>query len=875
MVSNLFPAIPTTKRIAIIGEAPGADEEKVGRPFVGASGQFLGLLLSRAGISKDACFLGNISQHRPPENNIMAFSWNGPEIQHGLNRLAEDLETFNPNLVVLLGNIPLKAALDPLTPLSKKAKFSNANWRGSLFRSDNPSSPFHGLKCLPSYHPAYVLRDYDTAPLLQLDLRKAVREGGFRELYLPHRNLEVQLSEAEQIHRLRNLRLARRPTALDIEGYIDAMTCISFANDPTSAFIIPINNSTTWQVWKELALTLEDPELPKVLQNSLYDRFVLHYSYGIRVRGVIDDTMLKHWELYSELEKALAVQASIYTDEPYYKSERKSDDWLDFYRYCCKDSAITLEINQKVEPMLSGVSKTHYRLNMSMLNPMLYMELRGMRYSVIGAWHRRQALLTKLHEKQAEFNLITGHCLKWTSLDEIKARVRSLFWTKKGDRVYKDYIEANARVKALWSSPNPSLATIGEIENLLEISLNLDSPKQVCEYFYDKLKLPVQMSYPKRGDPKPPHPTVDYEALLNLSRELRKNNDSRIRVIELAIEISSLATRAGMLSISADRDGRIRCGYNIVGTNTGRVSCYTSPTGSGYNLTTIPNYTEALDAPGGVLGDRDLFLADPDYWFFQCDLAGADGWTVAAYCAMLGDSVMLEHYRAGIKPYAVLAYKMLGIKVNYKDTQELAALARSRKLTEEEKTIAKPIQHGGAYLEGGLTMSRNILKKSEGKLYVSPDECKKLKDWYIYEMYPGVTKWHNWIEARIKERPVLVAASGQVRQFFGRPGDILTKAVAFEPQANTTYATNLAMHRLWSDSANRWKGQQDKVHLRIQPLHQVHDALCGQFPKRDAAWAVAKIKSYFSNTLKIAGQDIMIPFEGGYGESWGQLTNKI
>jgi hypothetical protein len=122
---------------------------------------------------------------------------------------------------------------------------------------------------------------------------------------------------------------------------------------------------------------------------------------------------------------------------------------------------------------------------------------------------------------------------------------------------------------------------------------------------------------------------------------------------------------------------------------------------------------------------------------------------------------------------------------------------------------------------------------------------------------------------------VLTAASGQVRQFFGRPDDVLTKAVAFEPQANTTYATNLAAYRLWNDLDNRIlsnsMGCKENIRLRIEPLHQVHDALIGQFPQADTAWAVGKIKSYFNNPLTIAGQQITIPFEGNYGSSWGNL----
>ena len=154
--------------------------------------------------------------------------------------------------------------------------------------------------------------------------------------------------------------------------------------------------------------------------------------------------------------------------------------------------------------------------------------------------------------------------------------------------------------------------------------------------------------------------------------------------------------------------------------------------------------------------------------------------------------------------------------------------------------------------------------------------------------YPGLTRWHNFIQSQIQQKPFLTCASGQTRQFFGRPKEILTKAVAYEPQANTTYATNLAMSRLWNDEDNRIQSpvgralpnqtrnmRASNMQLRIMPLHQVHDALVGQFPCPDLVWSIGKIKSYFDNAITIAGQKITIPFEGGYGRSWGELDNKI
>ena len=92
------------------------------------------------------------------------------------------------------------------------------------------------------------------------------------------------------------------------------------------------------------------------------------------------------------------------------------------------------------------------------------------------------------------------------------------------------------------------------------------------------------------------------------------------------------------------------------------------------------------------------------------------------------------------------------------DRKELAEQVKVIHKNAWDRFACKRVQHGGAYLEGGLTISRNILKDSEGKLYMSPAECEKLKA-FFFQRYRGVRLWHNWVASRIKERPVLVAAS--------------------------------------------------------------------------------------------------------------------
>lgn len=898
-VPNLFPTVRhPTKRLALIGEDPGEDEVLQHQPFVGYSGQHLARTLEQCGISRDACFLGNVCQVRPPNNNISNFAWNGPEIQAGLEQLKKDLCQFQPNIIVLLGNVPLKAAKDPETnhPLKPNA-FKNkvANWRGSLFQSGTLTTCSEKFKCICTYHPAYILRTYEDHFLFRADLFRAVEEASSPTLTLPQRNLDTTLDCNSILTRLSRIRQSRTPVAIDIEGGINSMSCISFAESPEEAFIVPFfkkDGSSCFTddeerlIWRALAETLEDVNVPKILQNSLYDRFVLHYSYGIRVRGVADDTMVKAWELFSELPKGLGTLCSIYTREPYYKGDRKSDGDKTFFEYCCRDSSVTTEINTNLQKRLEAqkTSLAHYQLNIDLLNPLLYMEMRGIRYAVVGAAARRKLLQTKLYEAQARLNDLTGFRAEWTSVQSLIDRAKDRMLYKNGSgKPLSNCKEDWQRFNALLSQPL-TLANSGELEDILELSMNVGSP-MFRDYLYKTLNLPPQYN----DDKENPELTANYEALLKLSKHLdNQKGSASYQVVQLAIEIRALQTRQNMLSIAADNDGRIRCGYNIVGSDTGRITCYTSPTGSGYNLQTIPKYTNINEAPGGVLGDRDLFLADPEHWFFQCDLEGADGWTVAAYSAMLGDPTMLDDYRAGLRPAKILVLMLEGRPgVDFSDRESIRAACKSISKDSWNYFACKRVQHGASYLEGKVTIARNILKDSEGKLNLAAADCEKLKEKCFFTRYRGVRLWHNWMSSRIRNcrgTPEFVMASGSVRKLFGRKDEILTKAVAAEPQHNTTYATNLALFKLWTDSGNIRPGvtlpslqnrqglDSSRRHiLRIEPLHQVHDALCGQFRKDDTAWAIGRIKSYFANPLEIAGQTITIPFEGAYGESWGSL----
>ena len=795
-VPNEFPSASVTYKLAIIGEAPGAEEEAYGRPFVGASGRLLDSILASAGILRSGCFVGNVCQHRPPDNKIENFGYTHPRVLEGMETLKNDLSTYSPNCTLALGNTPLHFLC------SKKGITS---WRGSIL-----DSPFG--KVVPSIHPAALLREYKSWPLLRFDSVRARKEAEFPETHLPQRTLELDLTADEMCFRLDTWPTGQL-LSFDIEGGLEAFPCCSCADAPNRAFVIAwskFSESDQARLYKSLSQILYRIDVPKVLQNSLYDRFVLAYGFRMLIRSVVEDTMLKTWEIYPELPKGLGTQASIWTREPYYKHDRKTDDANVLYRYCAKDAAVTLEACRAQDGAISPNALRHYKFNMDLLSPLLYMELRGIRYDKTAASAELATVKAALSEAATRLEVRAGYSLTGAKGGLSATKLKRCLYSEKGYPEQKTGRGPAARV------------------------------------------------------------TTDVEALLKLAKKFP--HDPFISDILLHRKLESIVET---LEIETDPDGRVRCGYNLVGTETGRLTCYTSPTGSGANLQTI---TKKL---------RRLYLADDDHWMFQCDLSGADGWTVAAHCVRHGDGTMWDDYMAGLKPARIVAlmYSEKGKDVAACSRDELKSRCASVDDDGWLYFTCKRIQHASNYGVRELTISKQIMvdsyKVSGTPVYIEPAVCAAIQRLY-FARYSGVYHWHEWARRQVEEGRPLTSASGHTRTFFGRrksydnrlrsfaaDHETFKEFLADEPQENTTYATNCALSKMWNDESNR---DENGNRLYIEPLHQVHDAIIGQFPKARTDWAKQKIKEWFQSTLQIANSEVIIPYEGKYGRSWGELT---
>lgn len=133
-------------RLILIGEAPGADEDATGRPFVGRAGQHLDKILAAAGFRREEVFIGNILKCRPPENRTPTLE----EMKCCTPFLRRQLALIKPQLIGLLGNTSCKYVLGPDVLGITKIR---GTWFDSIF----------GIPCMPMYHPSYLLRNQSRA----------------------------------------------------------------------------------------------------------------------------------------------------------------------------------------------------------------------------------------------------------------------------------------------------------------------------------------------------------------------------------------------------------------------------------------------------------------------------------------------------------------------------------------------------------------------------------------------------------------------------------------------------------------------------------------------------------------------------------------
>ena len=146
-----------TAKLAFVGEGPGFDEDRQAEPFVGPAGQLLTKIIGAINLTRDQVYISNIVKCRPPDNR----NPRPDEIQTCFPFLDRQLDAIQPLFICALGSIAAQTHLNTLEPISKL--------RGRFY-------DYRGIRLLPTYHPAYLLRNAEKKREVWEDMKMLMKD---------------------------------------------------------------------------------------------------------------------------------------------------------------------------------------------------------------------------------------------------------------------------------------------------------------------------------------------------------------------------------------------------------------------------------------------------------------------------------------------------------------------------------------------------------------------------------------------------------------------------------------------------------------------------------------------------------------------------
>jgi len=451
---------PENATILLLGEALGAEEASKGRPFVGGAGRVLNFLLQKAGLRRSELYITNVVRCRPPGNRTPTET----EIQECCRRhkLGELLQEFN--LVVLLGNSAL---------LAVTGRTGITRWRGSIFlqgKEDRELST-HGVKVLPTIHPAAIMRQQDMFPVVVADLQRAATEAISPEYTPPKQDyvLEGNVGHIQGFggspftFDVETSHLEPNPMSITLLGLSDASGTAVVIDNPRGALEL-----------EALRKVFSSP-VTKIAHNIMFD--VRHLrANGIPVVPPWFDTMIAHHLVLSDVPNDLGFVSSLYTRVPYWKHLAKTKP--KWYNATDTDVAFRIYETLKYELELNDLTRV-FDTSMKVLPVFEKMRSTGVRLNRKLQLKWKIALERKISElEKALVGGIGDVTFNWRSHPQLS---KLLYEKLKLPRIYSRYSqsvttneEALAELEELTGSK--VVKTIRQLRKLSKLSSTYFSP---------------------------------------------------------------------------------------------------------------------------------------------------------------------------------------------------------------------------------------------------------------------------------------------------------------------------------------------------------------------------------------------------------------
>lgn len=710
---------PEDATVVAIGEAPGAEEDKRGRPFVGRSGSLLRGELEDAELP--AVYITNIVKCRPPDNRDPT----PEEIKACRPYLEEELAQIKPEYVLTLGKPATKEIL-------KKAKITEV--QGKLI-------PFPGnpkITGIPCFHPAYVLRDMSKLPFFRktLSILKSTIAGEVRG-----QEVKYEVLTSETLRRFVAEFQAADEFSFDLETaglfpYTPEKVTITSVNIGiyvdgfAKAWIIPMHMMTSPRLFDKQAQTnlmwliyRLSKGKKAIGHNGKFDNAWLYNQYGFRFH--LDfDTMLAHHVLDENNLHDLETLSRQFLDAEDYDIPLSEKQWPTdipkFLEYTGKDAVYTLRLKGIFYKMLCKDPKLRalfYRLVMPASRALCEIEQVGI------PWNMEQ------------FKIKGAELLR--ERNDLKDKLDGL-------------------IKEALGPPEKGKA---------RKALNWNSPQQVAKFLYDDLGIKCVVFTDKGGrstgeaaviELKGKHPVVD--ALLEY-REKAKFHATYFEGFEPLIV-----------------DGRLHISYKIHGTVTGRYSSRLHSIPRDDSVRSLGTAPEGWDFAQGDLSQAELRIASElsgDLELRRCFLPGGPDvhWSTLLYT--IGSGASGEYVQPAIDAARKIAIDRRSrpqSELSLADALEILKVAGHEaaigvdKLWKEARKRAKAINFGFIY---GM-YEKKFIETCKIKYGFEPtfEEATAFRTAY-FELYRGIPTWHDSVKSQLALDGFVRSLSGRLRRLPG------------------------------------------------------------------------------------------------------------
>ena len=549
------PSGPSPSRLLIVGESASADDLWKQKPFAGRNGDTLDQMLHEAGIlvtEARKTYVLPYKLTRPFDDfvetgkkkaqdkhlyNVWGDKYYSDEIKAAWHVLFEEIRTTKPGIILALGDLPF---------WTLTAESGVSTWRGS-FCEPHPevvAALGYSPVVIPAHPPSTIQRMWDWRAIT---IRDFARVKDFlaspQDYQYPAYLFQIRPTLPGVMQTLQSLlRDCRAGTlvklAVDIETICRHIACIGIAWNAREALCIPLMDQGAGHYWtldEEIAIglalreLLTHPNCYVIGQNFNYDaqHFAKHLGY---YPNLCFDTMLAQHTLFPGTQKSLDFLSSMYAHyHRYWKDEldnyhKMPQDLNKFWTYNCKDCVITWEVETQLSSLLQSAGLwDQFQFQMKMAKHVFNTMLRGVR------------------------------------------------------------INAKSRGEVAGELMGAIAAREQLIHTLAGESLNVASPKQMQNFFYESMAIPPIISR------KTKRPTLDDDALDTISKKypLLKPFIAVIREKRsLGVFLSTFCL------MPLDSDGRMRTSYNVAGTETFRFNSGENAFGNGGNLQNIPKGDE-------------------------------------------------------------------------------------------------------------------------------------------------------------------------------------------------------------------------------------------------------------------------------------------